>query len=231
MHNNAINSESPIATVFYINNHLRRPGYRRRYAAMNVLQLPNVFFFACLVIYIAIRQVYIGRTKTVKTAVGRIDATEKILLGLMVTAVFWLPMLYLFTTFLSFADYQLYSFARWIGAGILVTSLWLFWRSHADLANNWSVSLEIRKNHRLVTTGVYRKVRHPMYASIWLWALAQGMVLQNWLAGWFMLLVFAAMYFIRIPREEQMMIDEFGDEYLDYSSRTGRLIPYLGNAA
>ena len=50
-----------------------------------------------------------------------------------------------------------------------------------------------------------------MYASIWLWGLAQGMMLANWLAGWAALLAFAAMYFIRLPREERMMFEEFGD--------------------
>ena len=224
-----MHTEDGIARL-QMGNQLAVPGNGFRYAAMNVLQPPNAFFFACLVIYIAIRHVYIGRAKTVKTSVARIDATEKILLGLMVPAVIVFPVLYLFTPTLSFADYQLHTVVRWTGAGILIASLCLFWRSHVDLANNWSPSLEIRENHGLVATGVYRTVRHPMYASIWLWALAQGMMLQNWLAGWFMLPAFAAMYFIRIPREEQMMLEKFGNEYLEYSNRTGRLIPRLGNA-
>jgi len=42
----------------------------------------------------------------------------------------------------------------------------------------------MRKEHRLVTAGVYRHIRHPMYAAIFLWCLAQGLLLPNWLAGW-----------------------------------------------
>ena len=103
--------------------------------------------------------------------------------------------------------------------------LWLFWRSHADLGQNWSVSLEIREGHQLVTHGVYRHIRHPMYASIWLWALAQGMLLANWLAGWSMVPAFAAMYFLRTPREEQLMCESFGEPYRDYMRQTGRLFP------
>ncbi len=108
---------------------------------------------------------------------------------------------------------------------VMVISLWLFWRSHADLGHNWSISLELREGHELVTHGVYRKIRHPMYASIWLWNIAQAMLLQNWLAGWPALLAFAAMYFLRTPREEQLMCEAFGEEYREYMRQTGRLLP------
>jgi protein-S-isoprenylcysteine O-methyltransferase Ste14 len=66
-----------------------------------------------------------------------------------------------------------------------------------------------------------------MYASIWLWGLGQGLVLQNWLAGWFAFVAFGIMYFLRTPREEQMMGEFFGQEYRDYMRETGRLLPRI----
>ena len=101
-------------------------------------------------------------------------------------------------------------------------------QGYADL--NWLLpetvnALEIRKGHQLVTHGVYRSIRHPMYASIWIWCLAQGLLLENWLAGWYALFGFALMYFLRTPREEQLMCQTFGQEYRDYMRRTGRLFP------
>jgi protein-S-isoprenylcysteine O-methyltransferase Ste14 len=48
----------------------------------------------------------------------------------------------------------------------LVIGLWLFYRSHADLGTNWSITLEIREQHRLITQGVYRRIRHPMYSAL-----------------------------------------------------------------
>jgi protein-S-isoprenylcysteine O-methyltransferase Ste14 len=95
------------------------------------------------------------------------------------------------------------------------------------LGQNWSVTLELHKGHQLVKHGVYRLVRHPMYASILLWDLAQGLLLQNWLAGWSALVAFVVLYALRAPREEQMMCECFGEEYREYMRQTGRLFPRL----
>ena len=64
-----------------------------------------------------------------------------------------------------------------------------------------------------------------MYAAIWLFGLAQGLLLANWLAGWSAFVAFAVMYFVRTPREEQLMCERFGDAYREYMRRTGRLFP------
>jgi protein-S-isoprenylcysteine O-methyltransferase Ste14 len=64
-----------------------------------------------------------------------------------------------------------------------------------------------------------------MYASIFLWCVAQGLLLPNWLAGWSALVTFAVMYVVRTPREERMMCEFLGQPYRDYMARTGRLIP------
>jgi protein-S-isoprenylcysteine O-methyltransferase Ste14 len=194
---------------------------------MNVVRPWNMVFLIGLVVFFWIRHVFIKRTRGEKKTVSRFDGQEKVLLLLMFPPSLLLPLLYLFTPLLSWADYRLPSLVPWFGTAVMVTSLWLFWRSHADLGQNWSVSLEVREGHQLVTQGVYRLVRHPMYASIWLWAIAQGMLLENWLAGWSMVPVFAAMYFLRTPREEALMCEFFGDEYRQYMRRTGRLFPRL----
>ena len=109
----------------------------------------------------------------------------------------------------------------------MVVALWLFWTSHADLGKNWSRTLEIQKGHQLVTHGVYRSVRHPMYASIWLFSLAQGLLLESWLAGWSAFVAFAILYFVRIPHEERMMREFFGRDYTDYMAQTGRIFPRI----
>ena len=193
---------------------------------MNLLSNPwNVVFFVGFVVYVWIRYVFIERTKHEKKAVRQIDRLEKTLLIGVFLATLLLPLLYLFTPLLMFADYELPAPVPWMGAATMVASLWLFWRSHTDLGQNWSVSLELRENRELVTAGIYRRIRHPMYSSIWLWALAQAMLLPNWFAGWSVVPAFTAMYFLRNPREERLMCEKFGDQYRAYMRQTGRLFP------
>ena len=66
-----------------------------------------------------------------------------------------------------------------------------------------------------------------MYFSFALWSIAQCLLLQNFLAGFSTLIIDGIMYFIRVPKEEQMMLDQFGDEYRKYMKRTWRLFPKI----
>ena len=152
---------------------------------------------------------------------------EKLLLTGMLVATNVLPFIYIGTGIFDFANYRLPPIAAWLGTIAQVPFLLLFWRSHADLKLNWSVSLEIRAGHELISSGIYSRIRHPMYAAIWIWVLAQPLLLQNWIAGSLGVPAFAAMWFIRVPQEEAMMRRTFGDAYEHYVSSTGRLFPKL----
>ena len=185
----------------------------------------NIVFLVGFIAYVFIRGVFEQRSKGNEQVLSRSDRRETILIIIMAIGTMLLPVLYLFTPFLGFADYQLPKFVPWIGAALMVIALWLFWRSHADLGSNWSRTLEIQKGHQLITHGVYKSIRHPMYASIWLFSLAQGLMLENWLAGWSAFVAFAILYVVRIPNEERMMREFFGQQYDDYMSQTGRLFP------
>ena len=189
----------------------------------------NIVFLVGFVAYVIIRGIFEQRSKNIENVASRSDSRDRILLLIMAVGGVILPSVYLFTSWLRFADYRLPAFVPWFGAAAMAVALWLFWRSHTDLGSNWSRTLEIRKDHQLVTHGVYRVIRHPMYAAIWLFSLAQGLLLQNWLAGWSAFVAFAIMYFVRIPHEERMMREFFGPAYSDYMQRTGRLFPRIGS--
>ena len=66
-----------------------------------------------------------------------------------------------------------------------------------------------------------------MYAAFLVWGLAQPLLLQNWIGGWSHMVAFLPLYILRVPREEQMMCEQFGKAYQSYMSRTGRVIPRL----
>ena len=185
----------------------------------------KIIYFTGLIIMFIFRLFYRWRSKTNQIVDSRKTALEILLLFLAFVGMLVTPLIYVFTPLLSFADYQLPSWMGWAGVMVLVVAFWLFWRSHADLGRNWSYTLELRKGHQLITSGVYKYIRHPMYAAIWMWGVAQVLLLHNWIAGWSHLLSFSLLYFLRVPREEQMMLNQFGEEYQSYMNRTGGIIP------
>ena len=153
------------------------------------------------------------------------DGLELLVLLLAFLGMLAIPLVHLTTELLRFANYAQ---PPWVGgAGVIVFAggLLLLWRTHVDLGRNWSESLELMESHRLVTNGVYRYIRHPMYGAIWLWALGQALMLHNFIAGSSALLLFAPLYFVRVPREEKMMLEHFGKEYAAYMAQTRRVLP------
>jgi protein-S-isoprenylcysteine O-methyltransferase Ste14 len=155
------------------------------------------------------------------------DAREFLLLGASLTGLGIMPCLYLATHFPRFADYPVTPVLSYLGIAVDGVSLWLFYRTHRDLGHNWSVSLDLRERHTLVTTGIYATVRHPMYAGFWLMAVGQALLLPNWIAGPAGLVGFGILFFGRVRREEEMMMIAFGDDYRSYMRRTARVVPWI----
>lgn len=187
--------------------------------------LGKTAFLIGVVAMMIIRAPHGIRSRKIKIAESRKGRFEVALLGLMWIATLILPVTSIATPLLSFADYALYPAAFVLGIICLALGLWLFYRSHADLGVNWSISLELRKDHRLITSGIYRRIRHPMYAAIFLQAIAQALLLPNWLAGPAYMFAFSVTFPLRVRSEETMMLEKFGDEYRAYTARTERLIP------
>ena len=113
---------------------------------------------------------------------------------------------------------------RWAGFGLGLISI-LFWTwTQFALGKDWSPQLQLRTNHHLVTTGPYTHIRHPMYTAITGFGVGLALVGANWIFVALTLLVIAGLA-LRIPKEEKMLINEFGDEYRSYMQRTGSLYP------
>lgn len=96
------------------------------------------------------------------------------------------------------------------------------------LLHGWRQIYRARHEHRLVTDGLYRFVRHPQYAGLFLALFGEGIVhwatlLSVWL---FPVIVFA--YYRLARNEERRLLDEFGDEYREYQGRVPMFIPSRG---
>lgn len=187
----------------------------------------KIIFVAVWIIYILIRvpfdKVYKRQSKVKVLDKG----IEKLLLLLLMTGMLLIPFIWVFTPILDAFSLEMTLWLRFLGLLICLISLYYFYLIHKTLGLNWSPTLEIMDGHRLIKAGVYKKIRHPMYLQILLWSIAQFFIISNAIAGSTGLLSWAIFYFIRFPREEQMMANYFGEQYLKYKLQTGRILPKI----
>lgn len=113
---------------------------------------------------------------------------------------------------------------RWSGAVLGVATIAMLYWTLSTLGTNLTDTVVTREKHTLVTNGPYRWVRHPFYVSMVLLIAATSLLAASWLiaASGLLLFVFLA---IRTPREEQKLVERFGDEYRQYMRRTARYVP------
>src|SRR5881409_1294749 len=163
-------------------------------------------------VMMAIRAPHGRRSRRVKVAKSHKTLLETRLLVLAWVG-FFIPLVWVASPAFSFAEYPLRSGPLILGVICFVIGLWLFHWSHADLGTNWSITLEVREQHRLITQGVYRLIRHPMYSALVLYSVGQALVIPNWVAGPVNLIAFAVLLALRVRAEERMMVEQFGDEY------------------
>jgi protein-S-isoprenylcysteine O-methyltransferase Ste14 len=129
---------------------------------------------------------------------------------------------------MSWSEIMLPEWLRYGAAAIVILILQplAYWATRA-IGNNVTDTVDIRKNHALVTKGPYRWVRHPLYAIGFAGFLMFGFIAAN---GVMLIGAFAAMILVtlRLPREEAQLIARFGNEYREYMEHTGAFIPRLG---
>ncbi len=186
--------------------------------------IAKAVILAATAVMIAIRAPHGRRSRSIKVARSHKTPLETLLLVLAWIG-FFVPLIWVVSPAFAFADYQRPGGSLVAGLTCLAIGLWLFYRSHADLGTNWSITLELRNEHRLITQGVYRTIRHPMYTALLLYSVGQALVIPNWVAGFSNLTAFGVHVALRLGAEEKMMAQQFGDEYLAYSARTKRLVP------
>jgi protein-S-isoprenylcysteine O-methyltransferase Ste14 len=184
-----------------------------------------------IVVWIVVRYPFQRRARKLGIARSAGGAGDRAVLAIAAAGQFVIPLLYVAVSLGTGApvlgDYAFHPAQGWLGIVALVAALVLFRVTHKQLGRNWSVTLETRSGHKLVTDGVYAWVRHPMYSSFLLSAVAQALLLPNWIAGPVGLVAFGALFFYRAGREEALMIDTFGDDYRDFMLRTARIVPWV----
>lgn len=187
----------------------------------------KAIFLLCVISWFAIRYPHERRSRRTPVNKNARGLREHIVFWIATTGLGIVPILYVATGFPRFASRPFVGAVAWLGTLSFLAALWLFHRAHHDLGRNWSPSLQLRVGHTLVTTGVYAHIRHPIYAAFWLWAVAQALLLPNWVAGLAGLVGFAILYVLRVGEEERLMLEAFGEEYRSYMNRTARIVPWI----
>ncbi len=116
------------------------------------------------------------------------------------------------------------------GMALSVASLMLLAWTHHALGSYWSAGLELQSRHRLIRSGPYRLVRHPMYSSVFGFFGGVALLTANLLVI-MPVVTICVVLFVRIGFEERMMRERFGDEYVEYCRGAGRLLPRFPRSA
>ncbi|MFT7486381.1 MAG: protein-S-isoprenylcysteine O-methyltransferase Ste14 [Candidatus Paceibacteria bacterium] len=151
--------------------------------------------------------------------------TLEIALLMVAWVAFFLPLIWMWSPIFPFAEFVLRPGPLLAGSSCLACGLWLFYRSHADLGTNWSITLDVREDHQLVTQGIYSRVRHPMYSALLLYSAGQALVLPNYVVGPSYGVAMVLLIALRLSPEERMMHETLGDEYEEYMARSKHIIP------
>ncbi|NWG34291.1 MAG: isoprenylcysteine carboxylmethyltransferase family protein [Chloroflexi bacterium] len=158
----------------------------------------------------------------------RADGTLMMLVIRIGGLALWLsPILYLLNPqWMAWSKIGLPEWARWFGFGFGLVNIGLIYWLFNSIGSSITPVSATRKEHKLVTHGIYRWVRHPLYTVGSSLYISFGLMADNWFIILLAVLAFIAMA-IRTPKEEANLIEKFGDEYREYMQRTGRFLPRL----
>ncbi len=99
--------------------------------------------------------------------------------------------------------------------------------SQKTLGKHFTLTVRIRKDHKLINKGIYRYVRHPMYTGFFIMFIGHCIAWQSLWGIYAVLIIFPPLGFHRVKIEEQALRKKLGTKYLDYMKKTKRFIPFI----
>ncbi|MBC7074713.1 MAG: isoprenylcysteine carboxylmethyltransferase family protein [Syntrophomonadaceae bacterium] len=113
----------------------------------------------------------------------------------------------------------------YIGFILFIISCFIRWRGFESIDKYFNPRVAVYENHRLMTEGAYKNIRHPLYLGSAVGFFAIPMVFNSWGGLLIILLATVPALVYRIRIEEEFMLKHFGDEYAQYMKRTKKMIP------
>src|SRR5512138_703616 len=144
--------------------------------------------------------------------------------------ILWLsPLVYLVNpAWMAWSKIGLSEWIRWVGVGMgILCALGIYWL-FSSIGSGITMTSATRKEHKLVTRGPYRWIRHPLYTFGSALFVSLGMMADSWFIAALGALAFIPVA-IRTPKEEANLVEKFGDKYHEYMKHTGRFFPKVGS--
>lgn len=115
----------------------------------------------------------------------------------------------------------------YLGMFFILTGILVRFIIIRSLGKYFTVDVTIKRDHKIMKHGFYRYVRHPSYAFSLLTSLGLGLYLNNWISFIFAIVPPFIAFSYRIRIEEEALIEQFGEEYLEYRRQTKKLVPFI----
>jgi protein-S-isoprenylcysteine O-methyltransferase Ste14 len=113
------------------------------------------------------------------------------------------------------------------GLALMLTGICIRWVAINTLGKYFTRTVTVLDDHCIIQNGLYRHLRHPSYTGYLLGNLGFGLAFSNWLSAFIIFAPIAAAVFYRIHVEERALLQNFGNEYVEYAASTKRLIPMV----
>ncbi len=181
--------------------------------------------FICGVALLVLLEIYYLQNFNADKKILNAQKKKRTFLYLMIIGIQVVPFFYIFSVDFGHSDYKLWKWLSFPVTLFYLMCIWIFVRALSDLGKWWTPGQELKEDLELVKTGAYFYVRHPMYAALLGIAICQVFMIQNWIAGPISILLVTPFCIYQIRREEIFLIKFFGDDYRDYSKKTGMLWP------
>lgn len=190
----------------------------------------RVVFLTILVLTFSVSAAFRKRAREKGDVIAR---SEEGILVLVLRLGFALPLLitlllYIFyPPALGWSTIQLPLRLRYIGVSIAGLCFPLIYWIFRNIGRNISETVLTKSDHELVTSGPYKWVRHPLYASALLLLFSLSLIAANWFIFLYCVVGLVVFRIVVIPAEEQQLITAFGEDYKRYQRHTGALTPKI----
>lgn len=190
----------------------------------------RAFFILALMAMMAIRVYYQSKVLRDKGKIEFKEGNVSLIAGsiaALTTIVFGTEYIF-FPGYFSFAYVLRYpEWLRWLGGVVLAGGMTLLGVSHHHLGRSFHSLVVTKENQVLVETGPYRWIRHPIYTAYLMNYIGGGLLSSNLILTIVPATMYAILVAVRIGKEEEVLGERFGQEYIEYMERAGRLIPRI----